>query len=281
MREVFNVRCSPRPRRPPQYLQSRTLSPARCACTPRSLAASRLPARSPHRTVCPACDPRQSAYAFNQPLSWDTSGVTDMSWMFHVRCAPCAPAPQSAVSPSPVHAARTPRPRATSRLPARSPPRTVCPACDPRQLAEAFDQPLSWDTSSVTNMYQLFSVRCSPLPRPPICSRTLSPARCVHTASRRLPPPGPQPAPHRVPCLRPSAVRVRLQPAAELEHLPRQAHRQHVSRAARRPPPPTIWSCALSSARCVHRGRPPPPPRPAPCALLATLRRPRGPSTSR
>ena len=57
---------------------------------PPSVAASRLPAPSSHRTVCPACDPRQYATAFNQPLSWDTSRVTDMSWMFQVRCSPYA-----------------------------------------------------------------------------------------------------------------------------------------------------------------------------------------------
>ena len=37
--------------------------------------------------MCPACDPRQYATAFNQPLSWDTSGVTDMRYMFDVRCS--------------------------------------------------------------------------------------------------------------------------------------------------------------------------------------------------
>ena len=72
--------------------------------------------------------------------------------------------------------------------------------------------------------------------------------------------PGPQPAPHRVPCLRPSAGREGLQPAAELGHLPRHGHALHVSsalipaRPARRPP---IRSRAFSPARCVHRDRAP------------------------
>ena len=42
----------------------------------------------------------------------------------------------------------------------------VACACDPRQLATAFNQPLSWDTSRVTGMYRMFWVRCSPRPVP-------------------------------------------------------------------------------------------------------------------
>ena len=73
----------------------------------------------------------QNAKAFNQLLTWDTSGVTDMMYMFNVR--PAAP-PQSFAPPPP-----------------GSPHRTVSPlsACDLRQYASAFDQPLSWDISSV------------------------------------------------------------------------------------------------------------------------------------
>ena len=39
------------------------------------------------RTVCPPFDSLQGAPAFNQPLSFDTSNVTDMSLMFAVRFA--------------------------------------------------------------------------------------------------------------------------------------------------------------------------------------------------
>jgi surface protein len=91
---MFSVRCSPSPA--PHILHSR------------AAAASRLPARSPPRTVRPACDPRQHAEAFNADISgWDTSRVTDMRYMFNVRCSPRpAPrAPQPAVAPSPLHAA--------------------------------------------------------------------------------------------------------------------------------------------------------------------------------
>ena len=76
---------------------------------PRSPAASRLPGRTSSRTVCPPFDSRQFASAFNQPLSFDTSSVTNMHQMF--------------------------------------------------VYAGAFNQPLSFDTSSVTTMYRMFQVR--------------------------------------------------------------------------------------------------------------------------
>ena len=91
-----------------------------------------------------------------------------------------------------------------------------------------------WDTSRVTDMWGMFSVCCSPRPAPPICSR--SPLPCTlrarsprSLAASRLP--APKPAPHRVPCLRPSAARDGLQPAPELGHVPRHGHDLHVSRA--------------------------------------------------
>ena len=43
------------------------------------------PHLAPHRT--PLLSTRQGASAFNQPLSWDTSKVTDMYGMFEVRSA--------------------------------------------------------------------------------------------------------------------------------------------------------------------------------------------------
>ena len=62
LRALLSAPCATQPGSIP-------LSPARCTCTPRSRAASRLPARSPPHTVCPACDPRhERATAFNQPL---------------------------------------------------------------------------------------------------------------------------------------------------------------------------------------------------------------------
>ena len=52
---------------------------------PRSPAASRHPGQTSQRTACPSFDSRQDAKAFNQPLSFDTSNVKDMSYMFGVR----------------------------------------------------------------------------------------------------------------------------------------------------------------------------------------------------
>ena len=46
---------------------------------------------------------RQAASAFNQPLSFDTSSVTDMHGMFRVRSAR-APTPKALSRPLPVHA---------------------------------------------------------------------------------------------------------------------------------------------------------------------------------
>ena len=79
----------------PPNLQSRPVPSARCVHTPphpsrpRPLPCSAYTARTPS-----ACDPRQAAHAFNQPLSWDTSNITDMSQMFQARsplCAVCTP----------------------------------------------------------------------------------------------------------------------------------------------------------------------------------------------
>ena len=71
---------------------------------------------------------RQHAHAFNQPLSFDTSKVTDMGRMFQVRSAR-ALAPNSLESGLP-RACRLRRRRPTpSRLPARNlAPLRMCPS---------------------------------------------------------------------------------------------------------------------------------------------------------
>ena len=133
---------------------------------------------------------------FNADISgWDTSGVTNMYRMFMVICSPHPFPPHlHSHAPSARHAACTPRSPAASRLLACSPPRTVCPACDPRQWATAFNQPLSWDTSSVRNMDYVFHVRCSPRPAPPICRP--SPPACTAIAPRTHAGGGSRVAPH-------------------------------------------------------------------------------------
>ena len=150
----------------------------------RSPPAASPAARSPPRTVCPACDPRQGAKAFNQPLSWDTSRVTRMGSMFLVRRSPrFAPAISAVAAISPARCVHTVSPAARlSRLPARSPPCTVCPACDPRQGAQAFNQPLSWDISGLmVDMSGIFSVRCSPPPAPQPVQSHASPLHAACT----------------------------------------------------------------------------------------------------
>ena len=62
------------------------------------------------------------------------------------------PCPRPAVEPFPARCACTAVARRASRLPARTSPRTACPPFDSQQVASAFNQPLSFDTSSVTSI---------------------------------------------------------------------------------------------------------------------------------
>ena len=92
---------------------------------------------------------------FNQPLSLDTSKVTDMQYMFFVRTARALPVASALGSTLRAPCAATaPRPPASR------------PACRPSSYASlctrqstAFNQPLSFDTSSVTSMLDMFKVR--------------------------------------------------------------------------------------------------------------------------
>ena len=90
---------------------------------------------------------RQTAKAFNQPLSFDTSSVTNMGYMFY--------------------------------------------------NAGAFNQPLKFDTSSVTNMKNMFAVRSAPCPAPRLQSSPSLHAACA-TVVRR--PPVSRAAPRHAPC---------------------------------------------------------------------------------
>ena len=95
---MFRVRSSPCPA---PNLQSSPPLHAACAAVVRRL----LPAdwyASPC-TACPPFDSSQKASAFNQPLSFNTSGVTDMREMLAVRSSPC-PA-LNLQSSSPLHGA--------------------------------------------------------------------------------------------------------------------------------------------------------------------------------
>ena len=95
--------------------------------------------------------------AFNQPLSLDTSSVTTMLAMFSVRSA-------RALAPSlysgPPRACRVHHRRPTRPPASLAAPRLASHALlSTRQSASAFNQPLSFDTSSVTTMYGMFTVR--------------------------------------------------------------------------------------------------------------------------
>ena len=146
-----------------------------------------------------------------------------------------------------------PRSPATSGLPVLcTSPRTICPPFDSRQYASAFNQPLSFDTSSVTDMGNMFYVRSYPCPAPNLQSSS-PPLHTACTAiARRLPPPGTLlRAPHRMPSFLLSAESVGVQPAAELRHLARHRHVQHVLRALL-PVPCSHSAVEPSPARCLH-----------------------------
>ena len=96
---------------------------------------------------------------FNADISsWDTSSVTCMNYMFlvrfHLRLLPTL---------CPSWTTRTPRvllirPSLYATSPCHALPSAGCPLWT-RQVAAAFNQPLSFDTSSVTDMSRMFWVR--------------------------------------------------------------------------------------------------------------------------
>eukprot|EP00964_Phaeocystis_antarctica_P131836 scaffold95826_cov48-Phaeocystis_antarctica.AAC.1 len=91
------------------------------------------------------------------------------------------PCPQPAVEPSPARCACRGRPPPAQPPDRYASPRIVCTPFDSRQLATAFNQPLSFDTSSFTTMDSMFSVRSSPRPAPYLQS---SPRLCTLRAPR-------------------------------------------------------------------------------------------------
>ena len=97
---------------------------------------------------------------FNADVSnWETSGVTTMREMFEVRNSPC-PAPNLQSS---LHCTRW------TQSPPSAGPNAGPPPCAPLSAlgkTPAFNQPLAFDTSSVTTMGAMFYVRSSPCPVP-------------------------------------------------------------------------------------------------------------------
>eukprot|EP00964_Phaeocystis_antarctica_P019074 scaffold10522_cov62-Phaeocystis_antarctica.AAC.5 len=170
--------------------------------------------------------------AFNQPLSLDTSSVTDMSYMFWVRSFPC-PAPNLQSGP-PLHTACN---AVARRLPPPSPqlaPHLLCPPFDSEDSAGRVGvQPATKPRYLQRHRHELHVLRAL-LPVPfPAFLQTIPPLHAACTAvARRLPRPSRQLAPHRMPSVRLSAERVGVQPAAELRHVQRQTNGPHVLRRA-------------------------------------------------
>ena len=173
-------------------------------CTRISCAAA-VPTRAPPaaRPRMPPLFPcsrstRQDAAAFNQPLSWDTSSVTTMINMFRV-CAPRVPLPaqppQLGFLPAHAACAAATAPR-SSRRPAPHAAALFPPthaSLSTRQDAQAFNQPLSWNTSSATTMDGMFYVRSArALPaQPPQLGSSLRTLLAPPPPHAPLPSPGP------------------------------------------------------------------------------------------
>jgi hypothetical protein len=179
---------------------------------------------------------------------WDTSNVTDMRFMFYVRSTR-ALGPQALSWAIPVHASCVPPPPyhhpGPSRLPARtSPPRIACPPHD--SAARGGLQPaaeLRHLQRHDHGRHVRRALRACPWPP------SLDPGH-IHTCMPLVVPP-PHPRPSRLPgrtsppgiACPPfdSAVRVGLQPAAELRHLQHHDHELHVLRALRACPWPPAF----------------------------------------
>ena len=133
---------------------------------------------------------------FNANISnWDTSRVTDMNSMFRVHVARALCSDSSRPFPSTLHARPLHAPSTSPPpIPAWRPARIVCPPSDSWQQARSFNQPLSFNTSSVTDMQKMFKVHSACA----LCTHTVVepfPARCIHAACAVTAPPT---SPHRI-----------------------------------------------------------------------------------
>ena len=106
-----------------------------------------------------------------------------MQQMFSVRFTPRALPP---VCSRALPRTRCVRRAVACRLPPPSPQLAphLTPSFDSGQGASAFNQLLSFDTSSVTDMSLMFWVRSSPCPASNLWSEP-SPARCLHLQSHK------------------------------------------------------------------------------------------------
>ena len=128
-----------------------------------------------------------------------------------------------------------------------------------RQNALAYNQPLSFNTSSVRNMDYMFNVRLSACPCANSPIGLSSPLHASPSTHALLP--GPQVALSAC-LLLDSAERASVQPDAEFQHVQRHKHRPHVSGALRACPCPSCTS-RVFPARCLGCRSHALPPRPA------------------
>ena len=123
----------------------------------------------------------------------------------------------------------------------------------------AFNQPLNFNTSSVTDMKNMFAVR-SARALPLIPSRVLACALLAPAPPHALLPLAPRVALHELRCG--LAVRDGVQPAAEIRHVQRHNHERHAFGPLRACPAPDSQS-GPPPARCLRRRRPTPSQLPA------------------
>ena len=209
--------------------------------SPLHLAPSRLPGRTASRHRTPAF-----RLGSTRTRSTSRSASTRPRSRTWASCSPCAP--------------RVPWPQRPHAF--RAAPLPTSHAClSTRQNAQAFNQPLSFDTAKVTNMFAMFSVR-SARALPPPSLESGHPRACRACRLRRR-----HPKPSRLPgCTSShiacppfdSAASVGVQPAAQLRHVQRHSHGLHVLRAlCACPAPPSLESVPPCACR-LHRRRPTP-----------------------
>ena len=173
--------------------------PTRAACAATAPTPSRLPLRTSTHIVYPAFD--LAARACVQSAA-QLRHVQHHNHGQHVlRALRVCPGPPALSRPLPLHAAcaaTSPRPPASWLT-----PRPASYALfSTRQLASSFNQPLSFDTSSVTDMTSMFYVRSARA----LCPPSLKSARPLARSLRRnrphtLSPPAPHLDPLRMPCI--------------------------------------------------------------------------------
>jgi len=227
--------------------------------------------QTPPRIVCALISTRQGASSFNQPLSFDTSSVTDMSWMFYVR-SPRVPWPPAFSRAFPVHTPLAPPPLHAASRPAPPRPASHTPAFD--SAARYGFQPaaeLRHIQRHGHGLHVLRALRACPAPQPSVGAfpvhAPLAPPP-LHAASR------PAASPRAAYPPFDSAARHGFQPAAELRHVQRHEHAQHVQGALRACPAALGFGQTLVPLRAACAAPAPRPASRSPAPHLAPHRMP-------